>query len=171
MATQPQEIDRPPNYTFGRPSPYREAFCEKVIEWGKYGKSRTWFAAELGVSRKTLLEWRSAYPDFRAALEIADAFSQQWWEDAGQSGMTSEDPFNAAIWSRSMAARFPEEWREKKDLTVTDDREPSQFDIRLLPAEHREQFRQLLVMMLPPEQQALMAPIEGEFTEASQDDG
>jgi hypothetical protein len=46
------------------------------------------------------------------------AHSQLWWEDAGQNGMTA-DKFNASVWSRSMAARFPDDWREVKGTELS----------------------------------------------------
>lgn len=49
------------------------------------------------------------------AFTQAKAFSQAWWEKVGREGMF-ESPggmkINASIWSRSMAARFPHDWRE-----------------------------------------------------------
>lgn len=97
----------------GRPTSYDAAYCERVIEYGKQGKSRTWIAAELGCTRQTLGNWEQANPDFLHAMEISNARAQQWWEDAGQVGMC-DSTINASIWSRSMAARFPAEWREKQ---------------------------------------------------------
>ena len=42
----------------GRPSTYNPEFCERVIEYGKQGKSITWMAAELGVHKDSLYEWQ-----------------------------------------------------------------------------------------------------------------
>lgn len=98
----------------GRPSTYDPAYCDQVIEWGKLGKSRTWMAAQIGVARKTIYEWESSFPDFCDAMTCAMALSQAWWEDAGQDNML-QTGFSASAWSRSMAARFPEDWREKTE--------------------------------------------------------
>lgn len=46
-------------------------------------------------------------------MEYARDLAQACWEDLGQDGM-SKPGFNASIWSRSMAARFSEDWREVK---------------------------------------------------------
>ena len=48
-----------------------------------------------------------------------------WWEDAGQTGMWQSPEgvkLNPQLWSRSMAARFPDDYREnsKIDLSNTD---------------------------------------------------
>lgn len=95
----------------GRPTAYNIAFCDTVIEYGELGKSRAWIAATLGVSRQTLHNWEDAHPEFLDAMTRARDLSQKWWEDAGQEGMTA-DKFNSSVWSRSMGARFPDDWRE-----------------------------------------------------------
>ena len=102
----------------GRPSTYNPEFCERVIEYGKQGKSITWMAAELGVHKDSLYEWMKVHPEFSDAITQAKQYSQQWWEDAGQNGMLAPG-FNASVWSRSMAARFPEDWRENKGVELS----------------------------------------------------
>ena len=113
----PDQKDKPEGYIFGRPTLYRAEYCEKAIAFGKLGKSRAWIAAEFGVSKPSIQRWEAAHPDFRAAMEIAKTFEQQWWEDAGQNGMFA-DKFSAPIWSRSMAARFSDDWREKSEVDM-----------------------------------------------------
>jgi hypothetical protein len=68
-------------------------------------------AAEFGVSRQTLDAWLRQHPEFLDAMSVALTHAQAWWESAGQKGLTA-DKFNSSVWSRSMAARFPEDWRE-----------------------------------------------------------
>jgi hypothetical protein len=102
----------------GRPTDYRPEFCSLVVEYGKNGKSRTWIATELDVHRDTLYAWEKQYPEFSDALARAKQWEQRYYEDAGQGGMYSKD-FNASIWSRSMAARFPEDWRERTENDTT----------------------------------------------------
>lgn len=104
----------------GRPTLYKPEYCEKVIKWGKDGKSRTWIASEIDVTRETLNEWAKAHAEFSDALSRAKAHEQRWWEDAGQDGMTS-DKFNSSAWSKSMAARFPAEWRDNSKIEVAGD--------------------------------------------------
>lgn len=101
-----------------RPTEYKQEYCEQVIEYGKQGKSLAWIAAELDVVKQTLFNWCDVHPEFLDALTRAKQESQRWWEDAGQVGMVAPG-FNASIWSRSMAARFPDDWREQKGLELT----------------------------------------------------
>lgn len=98
----------------GRPSEYDPAYCERVIELGKQGLSVVEMACNIGVSRATLeTNWPAAHPEFLEAFTRAREESQAWWENAGRVGMAGKN-IDAAIWSRSMAARFPKDWREVK---------------------------------------------------------
>lgn len=100
----------------GRPSKYDPAYCEQVIELGKQGMSVVEIACEFGVARSTVEEaWPAAHPEFSEAFERARDESQAWWEKQGREGL-SKAQFNAQVWSRSMSARFPKDWREKQQL-------------------------------------------------------
>ncbi len=102
----------------GRPTDYDPVFCEKVIEWGKQGKSLTWMAANLDVVKQSIYTWMEIHPEFLDAMTRARHYCQAYWEDQGQEGMWA-DKFNGSVWSRSMAARFPEDWREKSETALT----------------------------------------------------
>lgn len=103
----------------GRPSLYRPEYCERVLEFGREGMSVVEMAAEIGVSRNSLEErWPAAHEEFREAFARARELSQAWWERQGRVGLTAER-FNAQVYSRSMAARFPKDWRESKEQRVT----------------------------------------------------
>lgn len=101
-----------------RPTEYKQEYCAQVIEWGRLGKSLAWMAAELDVSRECLYEWQRVHNEFSDAMTRAKDHAQRWWEDAGQAGMLTPG-FNASVWSRSMAARFPQDWRESKGVELT----------------------------------------------------
>jgi hypothetical protein len=101
-----------------RPSEYDPDFCERVVQYGALGKSVTWIATELGVTKQTVHNWKDAHPEFLDALTRAKELAQRWWEDKGQQGM-EQHGFNASVWSRSMAARFPDDWREIKGTELT----------------------------------------------------
>ena len=110
---------KPEGYTFGRPTKYLAEYCDEVIRMGGEGYSVVEMCAEIGVSRNTLeIEWPQAYPDFFRALASARLASQAWWEGQGRKGLLA-DRFQAALYSRSMAARFPADWRESKHQEVT----------------------------------------------------
>jgi hypothetical protein len=103
----------------GRPSSYDPSYCERVIELGQQGFSVVEMATEIGVSRNTLeTNWPLEHPEFLEALTHARECSQAWWERTGRVGMIS-NTINPSIWSRSMAARFPKDWREVKGTELT----------------------------------------------------
>ena len=104
-----------------RPTDYRPEFCEQVIELGRQGKSITQMACALDVAKSTLYLWEQNIPEFSDALTRARQWSQDWWESKGQVGLDSGG-FNASLWSRSMAARFPDDYteRQKKEMTGKD---------------------------------------------------
>lgn len=109
----------------GRPSLYDPAYCEKVIELGKLGKSTEAIGAMLGVGTATLYRWRDEHSEFREALDLAKDFELYWWEEQAQLHMLENkesDKLNASLWSRSMAARFPKKYREsvKQEITGAD---------------------------------------------------
>lgn len=106
----------------GRPSDYDPAFCDEVIRLGQEGASIAKMAYTLGVAKNTLTAWAEAHPEFLSAFTYAKLASQVWWEDKGRDGMEkSSQEFQSSIWSRSMAARFPEDWREKTGVDHTSD--------------------------------------------------
>lgn len=109
------------NRKVGRPTDYRDEYCEQVVEWGRQGKSRVWMATRIGVISETLSNWAKEHPEFFAALTLAKELEQAHWEDLGQENI-KESGFSASTWSRSMAARFPRHWAEKKQIDhgVTD---------------------------------------------------
>lgn len=102
----------------GRPTDYDPSYCDRVVEWGAQGKSLAWMAAELDCCKQTLHNWMAAHPEFLDAMMRARAKAQQWWEDAGQNNLLTPT-FNASAWSKSMAARFPDDWRDKNETAIT----------------------------------------------------
>lgn len=106
----------------GRPSAYDPAFCERVIELGKLGKSTEAISSMLDVGTTTIYRWRDEFPEFRVALEIAKDHEMRWWEEMAQGYMLEVkdgERLNASIWSRSMAARFPKKYRESTKQEIT----------------------------------------------------
>lgn len=101
--------------TAGRPTLYDPAYCDAVIEYGRMGKSRAWIASEIGVVRQTLHNWEADHPEFLDAMMRAADLAQRWWEDAGQEGLADKG-FNGAVYAKSMAARFPNDWRDNTKI-------------------------------------------------------
>ena len=110
----------------GRPTKYDPKYCDLVIELGKQGKSRAQMFAETGVPYSTFQAWEHGQPEFQAAMKEARALALAYWEDLAHNHM-QEAPggvrLNTGLWSRSMAARFPVEYRDnaKVELVGKDD--------------------------------------------------
>jgi hypothetical protein len=99
----------------GRPSAYRPEHCKDVVELGRAGKSVAQMCAHFDISRQTIDNWAAAHPEFLEALSRAKVHAQAWWEERGVSGMTA-DKFNAAVWKKSMEARFREDYTERQEF-------------------------------------------------------
>jgi hypothetical protein len=102
----------------GRPTAYLPEYCERVIALGKEGKSKAQMAAEFDVARSTIDQWAEDYPEFSEAINRAMAHCQAWWEAKGQYGMETPG-FNAAVWKKSVEARFREDYTERSEQKLT----------------------------------------------------
>lgn len=106
----------------GRPTQYDPSFCEKAIELGSKGKSLEQISGALGITYRTLCNWRDSIPEFFHALEEAKVREMIWWEEHAQAYLVEHkdgEKLNVGLWSRSMAARFPKKYSEriKQELT------------------------------------------------------
>ena len=131
----------------GRPTSYDPSFCEKVIRLGENGNSVTQIAVKLGVDRVTMLSWAEVHPEFSTSLNIAIDAAKAWWEDMGMIGLVSEK-FNAGVWSKSMSARFRDEYTERRQTeiagTIVEKRELT-INARSLEPDAREALKQALL--------------------------
>ena len=129
----------------GRPSLYRPEYCEKVIELGRLGCSPAEIASDLDVDRATLIRWTDEHEEFRTALTRAKIHEQAWWEKAGKAGMVA-DKFNAAVWTKSVSARFRDDYCERQNdapqITIVTN---SAVDVRQLDADSRDALRMALM--------------------------
>lgn len=117
----------------GRPTKYDPALCEKIKPLGKLGKSRWQIASELEITPSNLRNWEEVHEEFRQALEIARVDALAHWEGLAEAHII-ETPgsarLNTGLWSRSMSARFPNEYRENNKVEVTGaNNGPVQIDV------------------------------------------
>jgi len=103
--------------TAGRPTKYDPAFCARVIECGREGMGKLEMSAELGISHQAFLNYQSQHPEFMEAVKEAVAQSQAWWEKNGRIATFGGcDGFNATSYIFQMKNRFPQDWRDKREL-------------------------------------------------------
>lgn len=100
----------------GRPTMYDPVYCETVVELGKQGKSLAQMCAHFDISRRTIDLWADANPEFLEALSRAKVHMQAKLEAMGFDGMT-EQGFNAAVWKKTMEARFRDDYTERKEVS------------------------------------------------------
>lgn len=112
---------------------YRSEYCEAVIEMGAQGMSQKEIARELGIYQSTFHHWLNSFPEFKAAVGIANDLAQGWWERAGRLGTfgaerlvklgTDADgnevvgkDFNANAYSLQMRNRFRKDWTDSQSV-------------------------------------------------------
>lgn len=102
----------------GRPTKYNSDFCQKAIQMGREGDSITSIASQLGVCKQTVYTWMKNHPEFLDAIKESVTHAQKWWEDQGKKSlfMDSDKKFCSAVWQKTMASRFKEDYG---DETVT----------------------------------------------------
>lgn len=102
----------------GRPTKYKEEYCQKLIEHMESGFSYESFAGLVGVSKQTIYDWEKVNPLFLDSKRIAFEKSRLFWERCGIEGMFmggKENPFNSTVWIFNMKNRF--NWRDKVEST------------------------------------------------------
>lgn len=108
----------------GRPSKFKPAYVQEVVNHMAEGASLTSFAGEIGVARSTINEWIAAHPEFSEAVNVGKAKCAAWWEkvnrgiarDGGGTGSAQA----CALGLKNMAR---EDWVERSevDLNIKDD--------------------------------------------------
>lgn len=94
----------------GRPSEYKPAYCDELVELMGAGLSLTAAMAELGFHRETALEWAKRYPEFSDALKLGKAKRTRILEE--QLLAADQGPrVTARIFALKNAA--PDEWADK----------------------------------------------------------
>jgi hypothetical protein len=102
----------------GRPTLYREEYCERVIELGKQGKSVAEWASDIGVARSTLFEWAEHHPNFSTALMRAKTEEQAYFERTARENFDNRN-FNSNLWIKSAQARFRDDYTERREIETS----------------------------------------------------
>ena len=109
---------KPPGYVFGRPTKYREEYCQMLIDHMAKGYSFEAFAGVVNISTSNLYEWVGRHEAFQEARNIAFNKSMLFWEKVGKGGATGQiKGFSAAAWIFNMKNRF--KWSDRQDFEVS----------------------------------------------------
>lgn len=103
-----------------RPTKYKKEYCERIINLGKQGYSIAEMADDLDVVINTLKSWAEEHSEFLIAFTRAKDASKSWWERKSRINLENRD-FQQPLWSRSMAARFPEDYRESSKTILANE--------------------------------------------------
>jgi len=99
-------------------SKYTKACCDRVIELGRLGYHLEEMASELGVTRKTLYNWRQQHEAFNEAFELAQTHSIAYWASLPRRQIIGEiDNLNPTCWIFTMKNKAG--WIDKTETDVT----------------------------------------------------
>ena len=115
MAHEVVAAGKPPGYVFGRPTSYRQEYCELVKKHMATGKSLTAFAGSIGHSKECIYEWIATHADFADAVTRARAARV----DALETRMLSANNGGTAATSIfALKNADPDEWREVRYANI-----------------------------------------------------
>ena len=97
----------------GRPTDYRDEYCQRVVELMSEGASKHEVALELGIAWQTFHNWQAAHPAFMDAVKAGDLASRGWWERLGRKGASGGADINPTVYIFNMKNRFREDWNDK----------------------------------------------------------
>lgn len=101
----------------GRPTLYREEYCQQVIDVCSEGYSLTGFAGLIGVSRDTIDEWQRVHAEFSAAVDRAKAIRLAAWEKrAMKVGEEGGSGGQSTMITFMLKNHAPHEFREKQEI-------------------------------------------------------
>jgi hypothetical protein len=104
-------------------SEYKPEYCATAVKVLSGGESLAAVCAEIGISRKTLYNWRDAHEEFAEALQYGLQVAQRDWESLGRSGIQGDiKNFSASPWIFTMKNRFRDDYKDDKD----DSKSPSE---------------------------------------------
>jgi hypothetical protein len=102
------------------PTRYDPRFTQLVIEDMAQGYSFGGFAGRIGVSRKTINDWREKHPEFDQACSRAQAARLRWWEEKALEVMRTGGQGSQgqmAIFGLVNAGR--EDWQHKQQVEIS----------------------------------------------------
>ena len=90
----------------GRPTDYREEYCERVIEYGKEGLLPVSMASRLCVTKETLHQWARVHPTFSDAFNEARIHCEAFHMEKAVETAHGNRPGNAPMTKFILSAAF-----------------------------------------------------------------
>jgi len=105
----------------GRPTKYKDEYCQEVVEYLARGKSVTQLSAHLQVSKSTIYLWAEQNTKFSDALLRGQELSEAHWETELVDMMRDRD-VNAPLVKLYFANRFGWSDKQAHDHTTKGDK-------------------------------------------------
>jgi hypothetical protein len=150
---KPEAQPRRADYVTGRPTLYRDEYCDMLVEHMKQGKSFWTFAAVIDVAWDTLTDWTHRHPEFLAAKKRGRVFEMNWWDDLHRRcAATGEGNMTGIVWAQKN--KFPAHYKERAPHGKQQIQLNASMDVK-----------QLVANMQPEQISQLVAAIEAKTLE------
>lgn len=103
----------------GRPTDYKEEYCEIALNFLKLGKSRTQLASHLDVAKSTVQLWEKIHKDFSAAIKLGLTHAEARWMDKGEENLDTKH-FSCRMYELQMMNRFG--WSRKMEQNLNEEK-------------------------------------------------
>lgn len=124
------------NSTLGRPTLFKEEYCERAIDLLKEGASIEELSLEFNVQYSTIYLWMENNPIFMEAVKKGREFSKAWWMKKGRTELENVQ-FSPTLWYMNMKNRFG--WADKKELIQNSENDEIKKELQELRAQLAEQ--------------------------------
>jgi len=96
----------------GRPTDYKPAYVNEVIDHLGHGYTLASFAGIIGASRQTVYDWADAHPEFLDAIKKGRAKGQHVWEQRLEK-QAIDGAGNTAAIIFAMKNLYQDDWADK----------------------------------------------------------
>ena len=96
-----------------RPTKYKAAMCDVVIELMREGASQDEVIGHLDISRETFYRWKEENEEISDSIKRGRSVSLTWWERQGRLSLKDRE-FNYTGWYMNMKNRF--KWADKQEV-------------------------------------------------------
>jgi hypothetical protein len=106
--------------TLGRPTLFREEYCDRLIEWMRTGMSFESFAGEIEVDRDTIYHWTKIHPIFSDAKKKACALRDKFVEQRFMASTLNPAKYPTRDALMIFLMKNACGWKDKQDISVSE---------------------------------------------------